>query len=162
MVNKSAGSVAWSAMAHSDELFQTSVTITSAVCRRYAVDYKFTGFNHWGYKAGCTFAERPSRAVLMSTDAELQRFTCQRPGDGAPQELQCTVDLTSRGICTADSSHDGLLHVQVCMVARQPLPAHAIGRCSACPGPVFALVRACQKKSTQLAAFWYAQCKPAL
>lgn len=77
------------------------------------MDYKYSGFAHWGYKAGCTFAERPSRAVRLSTDAELQRFTCQRPAEGMTQELQCTVDLTSRGICTADSSHDGLLHVQV-------------------------------------------------
>eukprot|EP00892_Ulva_mutabilis_P007549 jgi/Ulvmu1/5166/UM021_0183.1 len=78
----------------------------------YVVDYKYTGFIHWGYRAGCTFAERPSRSVRLSTDAQLQRFTCQRPMERMAQELQCTVDLTSRGICTADSTHDGLLHVQ--------------------------------------------------
>lgn len=76
------------------------------------MDYKYAGFNHWGYKAGCEFAEQPTKAVKATTDANVQRYTCQID-ELHPDATECTVDLTSRGVCTADSSFDGLLHVQV-------------------------------------------------
>ena len=79
------------------------------VCR-YGVDYRASGFNHWGYQAGCEFAESPVKDVIASEETAVQRFKCQRE---LAASTECTVDLTSLGVCTTDSSFDGLSHVQV-------------------------------------------------
>ena len=77
---------------------------------RYAVDYRVAGFNHWGYQAGCEFVESSAKEVTAGQDSAVQRFTCQRELSAS---TECTVDLTSLGVCIADSSFDGLSHVQV-------------------------------------------------
>lgn len=77
---------------------------------RYTVDYRASGFNHWGYQAGCEFAQSPAKEVKASDDSAVQRFTCRRD---VPTDAKCTVDLTSLGVCVADASLDGLNHVQV-------------------------------------------------
>lgn len=77
---------------------------------RYSIDYRAAGFNHWGYLAGCEFAESSVKEVKASTDSAVQRFTCQRELSAT---TECTVDLTSLGVCIADANFDGLPHVQV-------------------------------------------------
>jgi hypothetical protein len=86
---------------------------------RYEVDTKFAGVNHWGFQAGCKFAESSTSAIMASSNPRLTRFTCRKDDapKSEPEAMQCTPYLTSRGFCTAGKNYDGLLHVQ----ARIPL-----------------------------------------
>jgi Leishmanolysin len=77
---------------------------------RYVVNYRASGFNHWGYMGGCGFAERSAKEVSASQRSSVRRFTCQRE---LSVSTECTVDWTSRGVCIADASIDGLTHVKV-------------------------------------------------
>jgi hypothetical protein len=75
------------------------------------MDYRFSGFNHWGYKAGCAFVG--ARGEM--NDTLVQRFGCDHEKGSAQggQELLCTVDLASKGTCQAGVSHDGFGRVTV-------------------------------------------------
>jgi hypothetical protein len=92
-------------------LDECAVKAIAQACR-YAVNYQLSGFNHWGYMGGCDFAERSAKEVRASERSSVQRFTCQREVAGL---TECTVDLTSLGVCIADESIDGLTHVKVRM-----------------------------------------------
>lgn len=77
--------------------------VTRVLCR-YDVKYGSSGFNPYGYKAGCGFAEFDFATALLSPTAE--QYLCN-PTDNVL--VKCNFEHSAPGYCVADPTQNGFI-----------------------------------------------------
>ena len=88
----------------------SSVTSFRVLCR-YDVKYGSSGFNPYGYKAGCGFAEADFATALLSPTAE--QYLCN-PTDNVL--VKCNFEHSAPGFCWANPTQNGFVQAtSVCI-----------------------------------------------
>ena len=74
---------------------------------RYDVKYGSAGFNSYGYKGGCAFAQ--GTYAEMMADPAASRYLCPKSMDS---RYMCLHDFSGDGVCFSSELWDGVFRVQ--------------------------------------------------